>query len=427
LDTSFLKRRGESWYVRVLVPKHLQAQLGKPEIVKALGTKSQREAMRLRWPVVAEIQQSFGPRSKLPDLAEALEFAKVLGAARAQATSDDDGLSNAAIYAGLAADRAAELEQSKGADAARRWFDIAANRALPLSIAVDRWLAETARYTQQTRQQHRAAVKELEDFLGDAPLTAVNRAAAGRFVSERLLGKIKGKTVNRKISSLSQLWKWAAKRGHVEENPWTNQGVPKDEVVSESDDKRPFTPAELRTLLFPGPKEQAVRDLMMLSLFTGARINELCELKPGDVENGGIRIRAGKTKAAARWLPIPLGIRGVVQRRAQDGDWLFPEAKPGGFDKKRSWNVGKRAGRQIDKALPELGSVVDFHSLRRSYSTACERAQLYRPTHDELMGHKKGSLALDLYSGGQSREQLRKAQRAVSRKIVGWLRGRSDD
>lgn len=419
---SFLKQRGRSWYVRVPVPKHLRADFGKSEVVKALGTRSKVEAMRLRWPVVAEIQASFVAGKQLPDVNEALEFAKVLQSARSRQGDGHSG-DDVETYEGLAEERAEEIERTQGLAAARNWYEIAVNRALPLSVAVEDWLSQTAKYTEQTRQQHRADVRELIAFMGDAPINAITRAAAGRFVTECLLGKVKGKTVNRKLSSLSGLWKWALKRGHVSQNPWSNQGVSKGEAKAESQEKRPFTPAELRHLLVPGPHDDALRDLMVLSLFTGARINELCELRPDDVQDGGIRIRSGKTKAAARWLPIPLGVRGIVRRRAENDGWLFPEATPGGRDGKRSWNIDKRANRSIHKALPEAGREVAFHSFRRSYSTACEQAQLYRPTHDELMGHTKGSLALDLYSGGQSKEQLVKAQRAVSRKIVGWLKG----
>lgn len=414
---SFLKQRGRSWYVRVPVPKHLQPKIGKAEIVKALGTRSKSEAMRLRWPVVAEIQQSFGEDARAPDLKDALEFAREMEAIRAAGDSDLEDIGRE-----VAQERAARVEVAHGTEAGQRWYEVAVHRALPLSAAVEDWLGQTTRYTNQTRQQHRAAVRELIDFGGDAPLTAVSRAAAGRFVTECLLGKVTGKTVNRKLSSLSALWKWAIKRGHVTENPWTNQGVPKDEVQAEAKDLRPFKPEELRKLLFPGPKDEAIRDLMMLSLFTGARINELCELKPGDVEKGGIHIRKGKTKAAIRWLPIPLGVKGIVERRARNNEWLFPEASPGGYDKKRSANIGKRAVRCIYKALPGAKDHVDFHSFRRTYSTACEHAELYQPTHDELMGHKKASLALSGYSGGQHDDQLRNAQRRVSRVIVRWLR-----
>jgi len=56
---SYLLRRGASYYARLKVPTDLVAILGKKELVKALGTKDQREAKRLMWPVVGEWNRQF--------------------------------------------------------------------------------------------------------------------------------------------------------------------------------------------------------------------------------------------------------------------------------------------------------------------------------------------------------------------------------
>lgn len=271
MDSRFLKRRGHSWSVRVPVPKHLQVKLGKAEVVVALHTRSQREAMRLRWPVVAEIQRSFAEGTRLPDLTDAREIARVIDEARARGDS-----ASIDVGTGRAEELAGRIEAALGIDAARNWYSVAADGALPLSEAVDLWLAETVKYTKQSRQQHRAAARELTGFLGDIPINDVDRRSAGRFVTEHLLATVSPKTVNRKLSSLSSLWRWAIRRGHVENNPWTNQGVSKVDVVAQQEEKRPFTPEELRSLPLPGPRDHVLSDLMRMALFLGARINEIC-------------------------------------------------------------------------------------------------------------------------------------------------------
>jgi hypothetical protein len=68
--TDYLKRRGETWFVRVQIPKHLwKAAGGKREYVKTLKTRDLSEANRLKHPYVAAFKERicmssehFGPR-----------------------------------------------------------------------------------------------------------------------------------------------------------------------------------------------------------------------------------------------------------------------------------------------------------------------------------------------------------------------------
>ncbi|MEQ8862816.1 MAG: tyrosine-type recombinase/integrase [Thalassobaculum sp.] len=209
---------------------------------------------------------------------------------------------------------------------------------------------------------------------------------------------------------------------HGSNKPYETPSYAKGSVTSERSN-----PGELRKLLASKSKDRVLIDLIWLSLFTGARVNEICSLTVDDVVDGGLRIREGKSDAAARWLPIPEDVREVVERRATGEGWLIPGLKPGGPDKKRSWNVQKRVNRWIDKVLGDPENAT-FHSLRPSYSTACEQVGLHQYTHCELMGHKKPNLATQVYSEGKSVAQLRKAQEEVSRHIrEEWLRPPTSD
>ncbi|MEQ8862815.1 MAG: hypothetical protein RIC54_05335 [Thalassobaculum sp.] len=142
MDGAYLKQRGRSWYVRVVVPKELQKQLGKREIFKALGTRCLSEGQRLRWPMVAQIQASFRQCGHVPDVEEALVNARALAALRDP--EEREGLESAAGWV------AEDMESKAGTAAAKRWYDVATGRGLPISEAVDRWLAE--RPTTQSRR-----------------------------------------------------------------------------------------------------------------------------------------------------------------------------------------------------------------------------------------------------------------------------------
>lgn len=417
VSSVYLKQRGRTWYARVPIPKHLQKPNGPKEIVRSLQTRSKAEAQRLRWPVVSEIMVSLERQEKLPDTQKALELAQRLQ--KPMSLEDREAL-ELAVH-----EHADAIEWEAGLRKAKNWYDIATGKGLPVSLALERWLEEATHLTRQTAQQNRRAIAEFIGFADDVVVGTVGRREAGRFVSEHLIpGGGAAKTINRKISSLSSLWRWAQRRGHVEENPWLDQSIRRTEARTRQNKLRAYTAVELRALVFPGPEDPVLRDLIWLGLFTGARLNELCELRPEDVKDGGLEIRQGKTDAAQRWLPIPEPVAEIVAGRAKNDGWLFPDLKPGGPDLKRSWNVQKRVNRWIGKTL-EDSSEVNFHSLRRSYATACEQVDLHLNTQSQLMGHTKPSLAGRVYAAGQSRDQLVRAQASVSRYIhSAWL---SDD
>lgn len=414
MGSEYLKQRGRTWYVRVPVPKHLQRPDGPKEVVRSLETHSKAEAQRTRWAKIAEIRASLERQERLPETDKALELARRL---EEPMTPEDRETLEITIQ-----ENAEGIEFEAGYPKAKRWYDIATGKGLPISLAVERWLSDASHYTNQTAQQHRRAVSEFVGFQGDVVVRNVSKREAGQFVSEHLLAaKGAAKTTNRKISSLSSLWRWALRRGLAEENPWLDQSVRKNEGGRKRKKLRAYTAEELRALVFPGPEDPVLRDLIWLGLFTGARLNEICELRPADVKDGGLQIREGKTDAAQRWLPIPKPVGAIIARRAKNEGWLFPELKPSGPDGKRSWNVQKRINRWIGNEL-EDSSEVNFHSFRRSYATACEQVDLHLNTQSELMGHTKPSLAGRVYAAGQSKCQLKKAQRLVASHISQeWL------
>ena len=280
-------------------------------------------------------------------------------------------------------------------------------------------------FTKQTAVQHKAAV---EFFLSTQDETtrvdAVCRRVAGEFVSKALLGSDrKTATINRIISSQSSMWRWAVRRGLASDNPWTGQGVLPNRQ-SRHEKKRPYQAAELKKLLLADPAEivgqrygGALRDLMRLGLMTGARINELCELRRSDVDLDGmtISIREGKTRNAERTIPAHPVVCGIIkQRLGKNGsELLFPELTTGGPDLKRSWYASKRYTTLRRTILGDDRSV-DFHSFRRTFATYLEYGSTIDPTVNasviaELMGHSKQTLALNLYSGGLKVEHLRRA------------------
>jgi integrase len=188
--------------------------------------------------------------------------------------------------------------------------------------------------------------------------------------------------------------------------------------------RRTYTDDELLAL-FKGPPEKAsgrkrgkdrlVLDLLVLGMATGARIDELCSLRVGDVERDKrakvayLQIRHGKTAAARREVPVVNSAAlAVIDRRVagKTGDaFLFDEATPGGPDNKRSWHASKAFGRWRRACGVPDGP--DFHSLRRGVATILDRKGVEPVRAFRFFGHDVPTLMHKTYSAGLGRVEMR--------------------
>ncbi len=140
--------------------------------------------------------------------------------------------------------------------------------------------------------------------------------------------------------------------------------------------------------------------LPLLGIYTGARLSELAQLTPADVqEEAGIHFldlnddgpgKRIKTDAGRRRIPIHrelirLGfLRYVVSRRG--GSSLWPdlrqrERRPGGFFSAWFGTYRRSIG---------LGARPDFHSLRHTVRNTMARLGVRDDTIDAVLGHEPG-------------------------------------
>lgn len=422
--------------MRVAVPPSLHKQLGTHRIV-SLKTRDAVEARRRRWPVVAaikaQIEEYRGAKSW--DIASlGLTWRKLLSEADDRPDPEQHGYSQRDLLEGdLDADLEHLEEVGREKDAIKlRRMAYHQGPGIALETAFEEWMRDLeGRLAAQTRSQHGYAFRLFREAKKDAVLTSdVDRRMAGDFVMKTLKTSGKApKTINRIISSLSTLWKWLMRRGIAESNPWEHQGDYNGKKLRDDKKERPYTPEELLKLLQASPEGtigkaygSAIGDLIRLGLMTGCRLNELCELEGRDVliEDKAIYIRSGKTANAIRTIPVSALVWPILERRLKGStreDKLFPELKPGGPDSKRSWYTSKTFTRFRRKVLGDSDQV-DYHSLRRSFATYLAHATT--KTHKvnpqviaELMGHTKGTLALQTYAGKMHLEHLRDALEAM--------------
>lgn len=132
---------------------------------------------------------------------------------------------------------------------------------------------------------------------------AVTGALAACHVDERLPRSTDSpSTRRRKLSALAAFWKWMALRCYLPRgtNPWKGFRI-SSEGGSTKPKKRPYTMPELVQLFSGTPSYPALREVMVLGLYTGTRIDELCSITRGDA-----RVKAAmSTSISAGARPPP--------------------------------------------------------------------------------------------------------------------------
>jgi integrase len=147
--------------------------------------------------------------------------------------------------------------------------------------------------------------------------------------------------------------------------------------------------------------DRALADLIVLGMFTGARIEELCSLRSDASSPDRLRITDSKTDAWIREIPVHRELKPTINR-------LLAESKDGyllsglTFNKygDRSNAIGKRFGRL--KARHGFGSTFVFHSIRKTVVTLLEDAGVSENLTADIVGHEKPRVTYGLYSGGHS-------------------------
>jgi integrase len=419
----FLQKVGGTFYARVRVPRTLEKVVGQTHLRKSLQTGNKAEANRRKHAVVAQLKAELDKLAKTPGgpakagmtFADAREWREELKALEEAGKHDD-----AETLESLAVDRAEEVERLYGHERARRWFRAATTSNETLSELMGKWL-EVSDYKEQTKAAHRKALEELLSFIKDPealPADVTLKVAVSYIDKDLTQRGASVSTIRGRLVSLGGFWTWMSTRGAVPQgmNPWARHKVSKAQNPTKTPPKRTYTPGELVTLLKGNqdvkgwPTYAYLPDLIILGLFCGARIEELCARRVSEVEltkdRAIVRVTDSKTKAGVRFVafvhPAPLA---VLQRRTKGrapGDLLFPEMNPGGMDDKLSVSASKAFGRYRRACSVPDGT--DFHSFRRNVVTALEAAKVDQVSIARFVGHKVGTMAADVYSAGGTRE-----------------------
>jgi integrase len=396
---SYLILRHNTYSATLAIPEDVRAIFaGKPRFTKSLQTDSLSLAERRKWEWIDHWKGLIkGARNGDPLVAEAR-------AALAMAYDEGHGELIKYELEDVAYDNVTQTIDQKIVSAVR----VASGDWVKLSEMVPRW-------TKHMLEINEVKPKTLDDFTSVVnhflkSFTYLHDVQTDQ-VSEWLLKQeLSISTMKKKITALRGFLIIAGAPKRILDDVISESKIPKSQRKAKSIDKRKhFEDVDLhRILAAVDDQDHMLTDLIKLGMFTGCRIEELCSLKLENITDTVLQIRNAKTDSGDRDVPIHVELRQLVTRLiagSTDGYLLSGLTLNKYGD--RSNAIGKRFGRLKTKLGFDRRLV--FHSIRKSFITKLERAEVAPASIARVVGHEIGSqysLALSVYSAGLSEEQI---------------------
>ena len=437
MDKKHLKRRHNVYWVRVWVPRPVREILGKSELWKNLNTTDLAEANTKKHRVVAELMEvieqakrdldgTLDKVSREEKLKEfALEYTRGSDVAKNDDDEDVEDLFEEAIEAKiyeLWGDKKGEAiinhdypesdALEKNPSAVRALIDsikIHSHEYTPISAVSKLFLSEESKSLKPS--SFRRKQKHIDQFIkwsGNRNISKITKKITGDYVTSIISKKNPAyDTLRNIVADISSLFSWAEGRGYLDRNPFYKLKLPRAKKGSQK--RRPWTNEEIMLFLGSSVISKNEFTATVVGMYSGMRLEEICNIQDKHVFQGRFQIKEGKTKAAARVIPVHPLIKPLLeQMRGTYGEgYLIDGIKSGGYDNKRSWHFQKKLGRLRKKIGIQEGVV--FHTLRNTFATRMENLGIPRNHISQLMGHEDSNMALDIYSEGLAIEPLIKS------------------
>lgn len=227
-----------------------------------------------------------------------------------------------------------------------------------------------------------------------------------KLVSGRLNGKggLSAKSVRDIMTVYRSIENYAAREYGIKETHFTMPKIEKKQtdILTSAERKR------LENYLINNKNKTNIA--ILLCLFTGLRVGELCGLKWEDIDfdnavlfvkrtvqrvskNGKSQVIIGspKSKTSVRTVPIPAFVLDILRNYRSCGDFYIITGK--------SKSTEPRTMQNRFKSILKLCGIrnVNFHLLRHTYATVCIEKGFDPKTLSELLGHADAAITLNRY------------------------------
>lgn len=418
-----LQLRNGTYYIRVAIPRKLRPFIGKHEICKSLKTANKYEAMRLLSTESASIDALLcaEPSAMFAMLREPKQrnissLATLPSSSHAASTPSSITL-DALMQSYLDSPSRRNLKR-KSRDNYATIFAFF-KQCLGATTPVNAITREDCRNARDLLLQLPSNAQK--HFPDKKPQEVVKLKAA------KALPKIAPSNVNKYITHLSSLFSWAVVEEYMERNP--AKALTVADNVKAVDKRMPFTVEQLQLIFSQTLHDEKHRKaskywIPLISLYTGMRLNEICQLEVNDIQvKEGIPIilvsegddnnKQLKTEASRRVIPVhpALVTAGLLQHVEQmnrnAASRVFPE-----LTRTSKGNYSDAYSKWFARHLIAVGAKTNtncFHSFRHNFRDALREAGISRDIAMALGGWNNNGGTEEIYGRGFSVQRLHDA------------------
>lgn len=294
-----------------------------------------------------------------------------------------------------------------------------------LDDVLDRWIVER-NPGGKGKHEHIAVARWFKEVVGDKAISEFQRKDVHSFVEKLMDQGQSHPTINIKISRLSTIFGFAVHKGWVEQNAASGIRVKVTDAGARK--RKPFNLIELNTIFSSQIYTEGARPaqgrgeaaywLPLLALYTGARREELGQLRTKDIElytysDDEGRVQSSwfikitidkeddlklKNSESERIIPVHLelerlGLISYVDLLREKGIYrIFPDLKADVFNRLTS-----KWGEWFSRYLREVCGITDrrlvFHSFRHTFKDMARRSRIEEGLQRQIMGHSPGDIA----------------------------------
>ena len=222
------------------------------------------------------------------------------------------------------------------------------------------------------------------------------------------------KTLHQYLHAIRGYIDWLKRKNYLnlDTSGFREVKMPRDTKLKKAIKVLSFQDTELKQLLSASEEDTCLNDLIKLAMYTGARIEELMQLRIQHIRNEALGLVisieiitsdegkeiSGKSDNAERLIPVHPEAQSIVKERIKNSkDTYLFKATPD-REGKRANAIGKRFGRLKTKLGFKRNQV--FHSIRHTVTTKLDRTGIPQPVIADIIGHEKENITQDKYSDG---------------------------
>ncbi len=396
--------------------------MGQRLLERSLRTRDEAAANRLKHAVIADFQRQIACAEKAPlpvsGSSALLALAREVQAGRESEEGFDASANRYLSGHPLDSEGDPILAQVDLVNVRKAYSIASGSSALLLESLAEGWLLllKSKRIKSQTVEERRSHLRRLISFVGnDARPDALTDECAIRFV-EQVLNPA-DLVLDRKrfiLATCNNFSRWLKVKGLLKASPFADLGMLVHAEHRDAPKPSVWTPDQLETLLRALPVSDPMWSIVALAAYTGARPQELCNVRLQDVTAATLTIPKSKTTDGERTIPIPqilLPLVDALKTNSYDG-YLISGLMPAGPDKNRFKLLGKRLGTAMDRVWPD--GKPTFYQLRHTAITLMSEAGNPLWVVRAVIGQKGKSILEVHYLAKENMDLMSKTLSAVT-------------